>query len=274
MLVRHVVLLPPRHTIGASNALVCMPTGAGKSLCYQLPALMSMGVTLVLSPLIALIEDQVSQLKGKGIKGEALNSKTAASDRKRIIADLKSKQPSTKLLYITPELAATKGFQLLLKSLNERGLVSRLAIDEAHCVSEWGHDFRPDYLKLGELRLAFSSVPCVALTATATKAVQEDIKKSLKMTPPVSTFLTPCFRHNLVYEVKYKEILRDPFKDLKDFVCGSLKNSQSRDVGIIYCRTRDGCQSLAGRLASGGVKAKAYHAGTYGILCGCMYINI
>ena len=238
-----------------------MPTGAGKSLCYQLPALLSDGVTLVISPLIALIEDQVCQMQAKGIKCEALNSKTSSSDRKRILADLKSKKPLTKLLYVTPELVATKAFQTLLDSLHDRGLVSRVAVDEAHCISEWGHDFRPDYLKLGHLRAKFSSVPFVALTATATKEVQQSIQQNLKMGQPVTFFKVPCFRANLLYDVKFKDILKDSFTDLKDFVRSSLGSGKSRDAGIVYCRTRDGCQALAGRLSSGGIAAKPYHAG-------------
>ncbi|XP_017775477.1 PREDICTED: ATP-dependent DNA helicase Q5 isoform X2 [Nicrophorus vespilloides] len=253
---------------GENDVLVSMPTGSGKSLCYQLPAVLKPNkITIVFSPLLALIKDQIDHMLALKIRAASLNSKTLKAEREALLMDLKTTTPNTRLLYITPEQAATNTFKELFKNLTKFNKVAYLVVDEAHCVSQWGHDFRPDYLKLGELRND-NKIPVIALTATAGVEVTKDIVNSLKLSIDHRKFKTSSFRSNLYYDVFYQNIVDDMYKHLKDFILECLNSEEEKELpkeerscGIVYCRTREQTEIIAEKLNSMGIRSQCYHAG-------------
>lgn len=241
--------------LSGRDCFCLMPTGGGKSMCYQIPALAKHGIVLVVSPLIALMENQVIALKEKGIAAEFLSSTQTSSVRNKIHEDLDSGKPSVRLLYVTPELIATPGFMSKLTKIHTRGLLNLIAIDEAHCISSWGHDFRPSYRKLSSLRNHLPDVPVLALTATAAPKVQNDVIESLCLQDPLvlkSSFNRP----NIYYEVRYKDLLDDAYADLSSVLksCGDV-------CAIVYCLERATCDGLSAHLSKNGISSAAYHAG-------------
>jgi ATP-dependent DNA helicase RecQ len=232
------------------DLLVVMPTGGGKSLCFQLPALLKQGVTIVVSPLIALMQDQVQQLADNGIPATFLNSSITTEERRDRAAAIYNGE--IKLLYLAPERLNQEFISNFLVDLHQEVGIAGFAIDEAHCVSEWGHDFRPDYRKLSQLRHYFPKVPWLGLTATATDRVRLDIIKQLDLRDPdihVASFNRP----NLYYEVRRKSTT--PYKEL----LAQIK--QSAGSGIIYCLSRKKVDELTAKLQHDGIKVLPYHAG-------------
>jgi ATP-dependent DNA helicase RecQ len=230
------------------DTFVLMPTGGGKSLCYQLPAIIFDGLTVVISPLIALMKDQVDALKLNGIAAAYLNSTLSFQEQDDIKRQLQAN--ALKLLYLAPErlLKTDNEFISFLKQLN----ISLFAIDEAHCISQWGHDFRPEYMMLSRLKSEFPSIPIIALTATADKLTQKDILERLTL-KQATTYISSFNRPNIRYTVEPK---RKSFEGLLDFL-----HSHKEDSGIIYCLSRASTEKLADDLRAAGYDALAYHAG-------------
>jgi len=235
-----------RTGLEGRDAFVLMPTGGGKSICYQLPALVREGLTVVVSPLIALMKDQVDALQAAGVPATFLNSTLDTDEARRRLSGLYDGE--YRLLYVAPERLMLDGMLDRLAQWQPEAI----AIDEAHCISEWGHDFRPEYRQIAELRIRFPKLPFMALTATATDRVRADIVTQLKLREPAQ-FVASFDRANLVYRVLPRA---QPQRQVLEWV-----NKQPDDSGIIYCSSRASTERLADMLNENGVRAAAYHAG-------------
>lgn len=227
------------------DTLALLPTGGGKSICYQVPAIMLDGVTLVITPLVALMQDQVEQLKENGVAAEYISASMHYSDIKRILEN--TVNGAYDLLYISPERLQSRLFNEYLPAIK----LNLIAVDEAHCISQWGHDFRPDYLKIAILKEIFKKTPVLAVTASATQQVVDDIIKQLKI-KEVQFFSNSFERANIYYQVKYSEQKNKELIELLNEIKGST---------IIYCRSRRQTEQLSKQLLNHGINTVAYHAG-------------
>jgi len=251
-------------TLSGKDAFVLMPTGGGKSLCYQLPSIISSGktrgVTVVISPLLSLMQDQVEHLQKLQIQASLINSEVSAEHRRVVMDALQDPNAERfiQLLYVTPEMVnKSKSILNAFTNLYRRKRLARIVIDEAHCVSQWGHDFRPDYKLLGEVRQQFRGVPVMALTATATENVKVDVIHNLGI-ENCEVFTQSFNRPNLMYEVRNKGKGKEVLVSMAQIINGSYKDQS----GIVYCLSRQNCENIAKKLRDGyGIRAHHYHAG-------------
>jgi ATP-dependent DNA helicase RecQ len=247
------------HVSDGGDALVLMPTGGGKSLCYQVPAIVreraGHGVAVVVSPLIALMHDQVGALSEAGVSAAYLNSSLSLEDAQRIEQQLRRGELT--LLYVAPERLLTPRCQAMLESLHAQGRLSLFAIDEAHCVSQWGHDFRPEYRELAVLPERFAGVPRIALTATADALTRADIVERLQL-QDARTFISSFDRPNIRYLLVEK---KDATQQLLRFIRDEHMGAQGHDAGVVYCQSRRRVEEVALVLQQAGLKALPYHAG-------------
>ncbi len=239
------------HVLEGGDAIVLMPTGGGKSLCYQIPALTRPGTGVVVSPLIALMHDQVEALRAVGARAEFLNSTQDPAERARVEQALLSGQVD--LLYVAPERLALESTRRLLDNVHRASGLSVVAIDEAHCVAQWGHDFRPDYLTLGDLGERWPDVPRMALTATATEATHRELTSRLHL-ENARHFVSSFDRPNIQYRIVPKD---EPRRQLLSFI----RSEHDGDAGIVYALSRNSVEQTAEFLAGQGIKALPYHAG-------------